>query len=285
MSRLQDTSAVVTGATRGFGYEIAKAFLSEGARVMICGRSHESTGIALERLRTELGAQAENRIAGMACDTSDPDQVAKLAERAIHTFDHIDVWVNNAGLSGPYGEIETIPRDEVERVIQTNIFGYYYGTLAALQHMLPRRSGKIINIAGLGADGRPAPFQAAYSSTKAWVQSFTRSIAGEHKDSGVGIFVLNPGMMLTDMITQVCATSDEGCKRLERLPAVLRILGQHPEIPARRAVWLASSATDGRTGLVVKVLTPPKMVALLASELGCRVTGNTKTVPEIKITR
>ncbi len=285
MPKLQDKSAVITGATRGFGYEIAKAFLSEGARVMICGRSHESTGIALERLRTELGPGISDRLTGMACDTSDPDQVAKLAERAVHNFGIIDVWVNNAALSGPYGEIETIPREDVEELVRTNILGYYYGTLAALEHMLPRRGGKIINIAGLGADGRPAPFQAAYSSTKAWVASFTRSVAGEHKDSGVGVFVLNPGMMTTDMLTQVCVTSDAARERIERLPTVLRVLGQHPEVPARRAVRLASSATDGRTGLVVKVLTPWKLAALLAADLGRRVTGKKKSVPDIKITR
>ncbi len=115
---------------------------------------------------------------------------------------------------------------------------------------------------GFGADGRPAPFQTAYGPTKAWVQSFTRSVAAEHEKSGVGVFVLSPGMMLTELMTSVESTSPAGEARLRRLPGVLSFLAQPPDVPAQRAVWLASAATDGKTGLVVREFGRRKMLSL-----------------------
>lgn len=284
MGALDDKTCVVTGATRGFGYAIAAAYLAEGARVMICGRSHEGTGLALERLRTEMGAVAADHLKGMACDTADFDQVAKLAERAAHHFERIDVWVNNAAVSAPFGEVETVPRELFEQAVQINILGYYYGTLVALRDMTPRRSGKIINIAGLGADGKPAAFQSPYAPTKAWVQSFTRSVALEHKDDGVGLFVLNPGMMLTDMVMRLSVSSARAEARLARFPTVLCVLAQEPHVPARRAVWLASSATDGKTGLVVRELKPRKAARLLL-RYGFRRLRGRGEAPAIDVSR
>jgi len=283
VDRLKDLSTVVTGGTRGFGRAMAEAFLAEGARVMICGRDKESTNKALEALRTQLGSSSADRVDGLTCDVAEREQVESLAEQTLSRFDRIDVWVNNAAISGPYGQIETIPQAEFEAVVRTNILGCYHGTYAALTRMLPIGRGKIINIAGLGANGRPAPFQSPYCASKAWVQSFTRSVAAEHEDSGVGVFALSPGMMITDMVTKVRTTSGEGCRRLEHLPIALRMIAQPPQIPARRAVWLASSATDGKTGLVVRVLTPTRVIALIAADLARRATGREKEIPSIDV--
>ncbi len=228
---------------------------------MISGRSAEGVRRALDLLLAEL-PESRPRLFGTVCDTSELKEVRALAEETVRAFGRIDVWVNNAAVSGPYGEMESIPVASFEEVLKTNVFGYYYGTRLALERMLAQNKGKIINVAGLGSDGRPAPFQTPYASSKAWVQSFTRSVAAEHRGSEVGIFVLNPGMMLTDLVTRVEAASDAGLERLERLPAVLDVLAQPPSVPAKKVVWLASSATDGKTGLVVRVLTPRKLAAL-----------------------
>jgi glucose 1-dehydrogenase len=263
MDKLAGRTVVLTGATRGFGNAMARAFLEEGANVMICGRGDAAVG----RAHSDLGARAS----GLACDVADLDAVRALADATVQRFGGIDVWVNNAGISGLYGELETLPVDRFEAGIRTNILGCYHGTLAALEHMLPRRAGKIINIGGAGSDGRPTPFQTSYGPTKAWVQSFTLSTADEHKDSGVGIFVLNPGMMLTDLIYKVDVTSQAAGERMKNLPAVLRMLAQPPEVPARLAVRVASSATDGKTGIVFREYTRAKMASMVLAELGRRL--------------
>ena len=102
---------------------------------------------------------------------------------------------------------------------------------------------------GFGAKGA-APFQNAYGSSKAWVRRFTQSLAQETKDSGVGVFAFSPGMVLTDLLTHVEVIQGSE-PRLKNFPVVLRILAKPPEAVTEKAVWLASSATDGKTGLEV----------------------------------
>jgi NAD(P)-dependent dehydrogenase (short-subunit alcohol dehydrogenase family) len=101
--------------------------------------------------------------------------------------------------------------------------------------------------------------QNAYASSKAWIRNFTLALAQEYKNSGVGIFVFGPGMMTTEMLTNVQVVA--GYEHLlKSFPTVVRVLGKPPQVPARKAVWLASSATDGRTGLEVYLFNPAAML-------------------------
>ena len=121
-----------------------------------------------------------------------------------------------------------------------------------MRHFLPRKSGKLINILGAGSK-KPAPNQNAYGSTKAWIRVFTLALAAETRDSGVGVYALQPGLMDTDLLTEV-VTFKEHEKRLhDFMPFLIRAAGKKPEVAARKALWLASSATDGKTGLDVSV--------------------------------
>ena len=92
--------------------------------------------------------------------------------------------------------------------------------------------------------------QNAYAATKSWERVFTLAMAQEYKDSGVGIFAINPGMMTTEMLTDLTAVSGyEG--GLQAMPTIIRMWAKPPEAPAQKIVWLASSATDGKTGLEI----------------------------------
>ena len=259
MTLMKEKVAVITGGTRGFGLSVTRAYTSEGAKVVVCSRSLESVERAVESLGSD-GAWAS----GIPCDVSDQDQVQALADHAIKVFGGYDVWVNNAGITPPYGPTIHVEPEAFVRATRTNILGTYFGSLVAMRHFLRRGEGKLINILGAG-DRRPQPMQSAYASSKAWMLNFTRSLAEEYKDSGVGVFALNPGMMDTEMLldVEVVAGFED---RLEKFETVLRILSQQPEIPARKAVWLASTETDGRTGIVARELTMPKMLRNAARE-------------------
>jgi NAD(P)-dependent dehydrogenase (short-subunit alcohol dehydrogenase family) len=264
MGLLDNKVAVVTGGTRGLGLAIAQAYAREGAAVMIASRSSASVEKAVALLRAS-SAQAD----GLACDVGDQAQVQTLTERAIKTFGQFDIWVNNAGLSAPYGPSIDVPIAKFEVVLRTNIWGTYYGSQAALKHFLPRRTGKLINLLGRG-DKEPVPLQNAYASSKAWIRNFTLALAKEYKNSGVGVYAFNPGLVMTDMLDRIEAM--EGYEdRVRPLETVTRMWGNPPEVPARRAVWLASAATDGRTGFEVRVLTPTVIVAGLLRELERRL--------------
>jgi NAD(P)-dependent dehydrogenase (short-subunit alcohol dehydrogenase family) len=144
------------------------------------------------------------------------------------------------------------------RTVNTNIVGTYHGSLVAMRVFLGEAQGKLINVLGRGSDGRTSAMQTAYASSKAWVRAFTANLAADYKGSGVGIFGINPGMMPTEMLTDLQVVSGYE-KRLEVMPAILRMWAKPPEIPAERIVWLASSATDGKTGLIVSEMGPANM--------------------------
>ncbi|MCA9883175.1 MAG: SDR family oxidoreductase [Anaerolineae bacterium] len=265
MKELENKVAVITGGTRGLGLGIAQTYAAAGAKVVIAGRSQSTLDAALKQLHEE-GAQA----AGISCDVSDLEQVEALGKYAVDTFGKIDIWVNNAGLSAPYGPTVDIPPPMFMKVINTNIIGVYNGSVVALRHMLPQRSGKLINLLGRG-EKKGVPFQNAYSASKVWVRNFTLSLAEENKDSGVEIFAFNPGLVDTDMIRQVEAVAGYE-KRLKPLETVIRLWANPPEVPAQKALWLASSATDGKTGLRVNVLDRQMAIRGLLRDVWRRIT-------------
>jgi NAD(P)-dependent dehydrogenase (short-subunit alcohol dehydrogenase family) len=273
---LETRVTVITGGTRGLGLGIAHAYAAEGSAVVIASRSHSTLDSALADLRAR-GARAE----GIPCDVDDLQQVEALAAFAIEQFGTIDIWVNNAGRSAPYGPTVAIPTSAFLQVINTNIIGTYNGSMVALRHMLPKGSGKLINLLGRGADDRKGvKFQNGYTASKTWVRSFTLALASEHADSGVGIFAFNPGLVDTDLLRRVDVVPGYE-QRLKPLETVIRLWGNQPEIPAQKALWLASSATDGKTGLVVSVLTRRRLIGGLLHEIVRRATG--RPVPDTSV--
>ena len=276
IGKLDGKTAVITGATRGFGHELANAFGNAGARLVVTSRSAEAVQTTLLEL-SDLGFVAT----GMACDVAQADQMDALASFATENYGGFDIWINNAGLSAPYGPSVHIQRDEFRDVLNTNILGVYYGSMAAMQHFLPRRQGILINITGRGDRG-PQPMQNAYASSKAWMRSFTEALAREYQNSGVGIYAFNPGMMRTDMTQKV--TVIKGYEdRLGVLDTVLRILSVSPADSAQTAVQLASTALGGRSHVFVRQMTPMTMVFGLLRELWRRVSGHPLETSQVQI--
>ena len=276
MKLLDGNTAVITGSSRGLGFAIAQAFANEGAKVVLAARSESVLMQAVEQLK----AQGHEAI-GVVCDTSNLQDMQSLASKAVSTFGRLDIWVNNAGVSGPYGTTISVSPERFKRVVDTNILGTYYGSYAAMDIFLTQGSGKLINLLGRGADG-PVPFQNAYASSKAWVKSFTRSLAKEYAKSGVEVMAFNPGLTITEMLTQVDVVPGFE-KAVAPLAIVMQIWGNPPEMPAQKVLWMASSATDGKTGLTVNYLSPWRMMAGLGKELVRRITGRPATVPSMQV--
>ncbi len=253
MGELDSKVAVITGGTRGLGLAIAVAYIHAGASVVVASRSQRSVDEAVTLLKSQGG-----KACGMSVDVADLHQVEALAQLAVSTYGKMDIWVNNAGTAGPYGPtIKFVPQDFYQ-VIQTNIVGVYNGSRTAMTHFLKQGSGKLINMLGAGYKS-PAPWQNAYGSSKAWISMFTRALAEETKDSGVGVFAFQPGMVLTELLTDIHVI--EGSEdRMKVFPTVVRILAKPAEIPARKMVWIASHATDGKTGLSVSIFSMRAML-------------------------
>ena len=174
---LKDKIVVVTGSTRWYGYAIAESMLEAGAIIAITGRSQEAIQRALAPL------QPKGRVSGFLLDVRQEGQVYALIQDVIKQYGHIDVWVNNAGYSNAAGMMLDMDPQEALDMFLANDLGVLYSTQAVMQHMLPRKQGLLVNIYGNGSFLRPASPTGLYGATKAWITSFTRSLAKEVKGS------------------------------------------------------------------------------------------------------
>ena len=226
---------VITGSTRGFGYFIAEAMLKAGATVVISGRSEEALRGAIKSLES-LGP-----LTGLVCDVREEQQVYALARQTVEQFGRIDIWINNAGYSASAGMILDTPPAQAIDMFLANDMGTLYGAQAALHFMLERKEGTLVNLYGNGSFLRPASPTGLYGATKAWLTSFTRSLAKEIKGSGLKIVAFSPGMMLTDMLTAPTVIGERGRKMMKNYAFVLRFLATSPQIAAEKLVAVIES--------------------------------------------
>ncbi|HEX8684369.1 MAG TPA: SDR family oxidoreductase [Ardenticatenaceae bacterium] len=247
---LRGKVAVVTGSTRGIGLIIAAYLARAGANIVICGRTMESVEEAYQQFAVIPGVE----VLGWACDVRNPDEVQSLAEQAVARFGKIDIWFNNAGISGPFAPTAEMPPEAWREVIDTNLIGTFHGTRVALQQMLPRNSGKIINLVGQGARERDRlhGYLSAYASSKAGVLRFTQAVSREYADTNLSILAMAPGFVRTGLMEPDALTHD-AAERLKALDSALRRFGTPIEEAGELAVQLAGPATDGVTGKLYEV--------------------------------
>ncbi|MBI5950269.1 MAG: SDR family oxidoreductase [Chloroflexi bacterium] len=243
MPAVKDKVVVVTGSTRGFGFAIAESMLEAGAIVAITGRSQKAVEGAL------ISLQPKGRVSGFVVDVRSEEQVYKLVDDVLAEFGRIDVWVNNAGYSNAAGwMLDMNPQDALDMFMSNNL-GVLQCTQAIMRYMLPRKEGMLVNIYGNGSFLRPASPTGLYGATKAWLTSFTRSLAKELNDSGVQILGFSPGMMTTDMLTSPNVVGERGQEMLKNFGFVLRFLGR----PAKYASDKLVKAVANQRGEFVEV--------------------------------
>jgi len=248
MPAIKDKVVVVTGSTRGFGFAIAESMLEAGATVAITGRSQKVVESTLTKL------QPKGRVSGFVLDVREENQVYKLVDDVIQEFGRIDIWVNNAGYSNAAGMmLEMDPQDALD-MFMSNDFGVLQCTQAIMRYMLPRKQGLLVNIYGNGSFLRPASPTGLYGATKAWVTSFTRTLAVELKGSGVQILGFSPGMMTTDMLTNPVVVGEHGKEMLKNFGFVLRFLGKPAKYAARKLV--KAVANQSKEFVEVKLFKP-----------------------------
>jgi glucose 1-dehydrogenase len=235
MPTIKDKVVVVTGSTRGYGYAIAESLLEAGAAVAVTGRTRQAVDRAVASLRPK------GRVSGFVLDVRNEEQVYNLVEDVLREFGRIDIWVNNAGYSNAAGMmLEMNPQDALDMFLVNNL-GVLQCTQAIMRYMLPRREGVLVNIYGNGSFLRPASPTGLYGATKAWITSFTRTLARELKGSGVQILGFSPGMLTTDMLTSPTVVGERGREMLKNYGFVLRFLGRPAKYAADKLVQTLAS--------------------------------------------
>ncbi len=228
---LKNQVALITGGSRGVGFGIAKAYLAQGAQVAICGRNEKSVSDAVDQLRS-LGD-----VIGIPCDVSDFFQVQKLIAAVINQFKKIDILVNNAGISMTYGRVGESDPSQWANVIAVNLIGTFHCCHTVIPYMQKAGGGKIINLKGYGADF-PSPYVTAYGASKAALVAFTKSLAREYKRDRISVNIFSPGVVKTELITNV-TTTPEGQAHLRKMGWAIDLMAGPVEQAAAFAVKIA----------------------------------------------
>jgi len=245
MMRLKDKVVIVTGASSDIGISIVKRFTEEGAKVVLLGRK-------LETLKKAI-ASIDNKDAAvpMQCDIINETQVSQTIEQILNKFGSIDILINNAGAINTPVHFDEMPDSEIKKLIDVNLNGVFKMTKAVLHSMRENKKGCIVNIGSISSERAiPRVHLAVYSSTKAAISMFTKSIAVEYARSNVRCNCVNPGIINSGMIKPYL-DDPEARKVLEdRLP--LNRVGEPIDV-ANAALYLASDEANWITGIVLNV--------------------------------
>ncbi|MEO7208688.1 MAG: SDR family oxidoreductase [Steroidobacteraceae bacterium] len=253
---LENRFAIITGASVGLGFEIAKKYLEAGASLMICARDEMLLHRAAQLLRTLAGTGQS--VCALPADISRLEDVTALIESALREFGRLDVLVNNAGIVGPSGAIDDIDWEEWVRAIQINLLGSVLLSRAILPHFKKVARGKIIQLSGGGATN-PLPGLSAYATSKAAVIRFMETLAEETRANHIDVNAIAPGALNTRMLDEFLAAGPERIGRAfyERSLQQKREGGAPLAKAADLAVFLGSSVSDGITGKLISAVWDP----------------------------
>jgi NAD(P)-dependent dehydrogenase (short-subunit alcohol dehydrogenase family) len=234
--------ALITGGSRGLGFEIAQAFGAAGAHVVITARREQWLTEA-ERTLKDQGVQVDT----MICDVAKADSVEQVTQQTLHTHGKIDILVNNAGLTWG-APAETHPLERWQQVIDANITGTFLMSQAAGRHMLERQKGAIINVASIAGLSGGQLNTVGYNASKAAVINLTRAFAIEWATRGIRVNAIAPGMFRTRMTEAILQRSEAAVA--QTVP--MRRIGQPGEL-APIVLFLASESASYITGQVIPV--------------------------------
>jgi 3-oxoacyl-[acyl-carrier protein] reductase len=234
---------LVTGASRGIGRAIAQAFAEQGDRVAVHHR--DSAALAADVL---AGLPGAGHLVVQA-DLADPDATRRMVDAACDGLNGLDVLVNNAGVFTAH------PIDEVsyeqwqaawQETLGVNLIGAANATWCAVQHMIPRRAGRIVNVSSRGAF-RGEPGQPAYGASKAGMNAFGQSLAQALAPHGIAVGTVAPGFVDTDMAAGHLDGAVGDAIRAQS--PFLRVA--RPEEIAAAVLYLASPQAEWASGAII----------------------------------
>lgn len=242
MKLLSNKVALVTGASKGIGYSVAKKFAEQGANVAFTYLSSVEKGQALEAELSAMGVKAK----GYRSDASDFKAAEDLVNQIVADFGTLDIIVNNAGITKD-GLLMRMSEEQFDDVIKVNLKSVFNVTKAAIKTMMKARSGSIINMTSVvGIKGNAG--QANYAASKSGIIGFTKSVALELGSRNIRCNAVAPGFIETEMTAVLDPKVIESWR--ENIPLKR---GGSPEDVANACVFLGSDMSAYVTGQVLQV--------------------------------
>jgi len=238
----QDQVALVTGASSGIGRGIAEAFGQAGANVIV---NYQGDAAGAETTAGAIRAVGRRALVVQA-DVGDPAAVTRLFEAVDAEFGHIDVLVNNAGISHDGRPLHETPIAAWDKVIRANLNGPFYCAAATAQRMIAAgRGGRIVNITSVHEEACNVPGDGPYQVSKGGLRNLTRALALELSEHGITVNNVAPGMILTPMNRRAQDDPDYLAWAESQVP--LRRAGTPSDI-ANMVLFLCSDAASYCTG-------------------------------------
>jgi len=238
---LEEKVAIITGGTRGIGFETVKLFLENKAKVVLFGSKEESVSIALNELK-ELGLEAK----GYYPSLNNPSEIKEIIEKIYNDYGHIDILVNNAGISANK-KIDETDYEEFEKIVDLNVNAVFNMTKAVVTYMKKQGGGVILNTSSMvSIYGQPSGV--GYPASKFAVNGLTKSLARELGPFNIRVNAVAPGITNTDMVSNLPKEMIEPL--IKTIP--LGRIGEPKDI-ANAFLFLASPMASYITGVVLSV--------------------------------
>ena len=245
--------AIITGANQGLGLEIAKKYVLAGANVMLCARNLD----LLQEAQADLIklATPDQSILAKATDVSVEVDVKALVNETLEKLGGCHILVNNAGIYGPKGEIETVDWAEWIKAIEINVYGSVLMCREIIPYFKAQGYGKVIQLSGGGATN-PIPRISAYAVSKAAIVRFAETLAEEVRGTGIDVNAIAPGALNTRMLDEVLEAGSDtvGQAFYERSLKQKESGGAPLDRGADLALFLASAASDGITAKLISAV-------------------------------
>ena len=247
-------TVVITGSTRGLGFEMAKEFRKNDYNVVVSGTNDSGIEKAIDGLKAISG---KGELLGIKCNVSSREEVEALCAEASGKFGNIDIWINNAGVNQSFKYAWELDSSEVDFLLGVDLKGAINGTTVAVRHLAKQGFGAIYNVEGLGSNDSIQCKFALYGTAKRAVTYYTDAVAKELADANSPIIIgkLSPGIMITDFLT-----SSKGQKNAQQLDEktkkVYNILGDYPDVIAK--FFVAKMIANTKTNCRIEWLTNKK---------------------------
>lgn len=243
MKKLENKTAIVTGAASGMGKAIAQLYAQEGANVVVADLNQQEIDEVVKAITSNGG-----KATGIVCNVAKEDQVKQMVDQTIKTYGTIDVLVNNAGIMDDFIPVEQMSNEHWNRIMEVNVNGPMYACRLVVPVMLNQKSGAIINVASVGGiNGSRAG--AAYTTSKHALVGLTKNIGYMYAKSGIRCNAIAPGGVNTN-IGKNMKPNQFGYERCISGMGAMPRMGEANEI-ATVALFLATEDSSFVNGTVL----------------------------------